>query len=423
MIKEILIEQNLHWQGKQKSYVRRERLDTLVSYLPLKQIITITGIRRCGKSTLTKEAINYLIEHGTEAKNILFVNLEHPYFLEYRHDPNYLGVIYDTYLKLFNPEGKVYVVFDEIQYFDSWQVYIKSKYESSDIKFIITGSNSSMLSNELITLLSGRSLNIHLNTFSFTEFLDFKEIAYGSELDQITNKIEIYRAKEEYLKWGGFYEVMEIDDEAIKKEILLSYAKNIIYQDIVPRYNIRNSEVVERLFFYLLSMTTGQLNYSALAQTFQVSDKTIKEYINYFEDVFLLKRIDRFHNKPKERIKSSKKIYTLDNGLMQIAPKNTKNFGASLENWVFTILSAEDPELSYIKEVKEIDFYSQKTLYQVAYTIEDERRKKRELEAFESFSYISSSRCLITFDTREEIENIENESIDTFIFAKMRGRG
>ena len=77
-------------------------------------------------------------------------------------------------MKLMNPKGKVYIIFDEVQFFDNWQVYIKSKYESHDIKFIITGSNSSLLSNELNTLLSGRSLNVHLSSFSFKEFLNFK---------------------------------------------------------------------------------------------------------------------------------------------------------------------------------------------------------------------------------------------------------
>lgn len=194
------------------------------------------------------------MENGTDVKNILFVNLEHPYFLEFRHDPNYLENIYDAYLKLFNPQGKIYVFFDEIQYFDQWQVYIKSKYESSDIKYIIAGSNSSMLSNELNTLLSGRSLNIHLDTFSFSEFLDFKGISYKTEYERIAHKIELYKAKEEYLVWGGFYEVMEVDDESIKKDILLSYVKNIIYQDIVPRYNIRNSEVGKDCFFTYFPM-------------------------------------------------------------------------------------------------------------------------------------------------------------------------
>ncbi len=418
MLKDILIEQNLHWKNKQHTYVKRELLDKLISYLPLKQIITITGIRRCGKSTLAKEAIYHLIENGVEASNILFVNLEHPYFLEFRHDPNYLGEIYDAYLKLFNPKDKVYVVFDEIQYFDQWQVYIKSKYESSDIKYIITGSNSSMLSNDLNTLLSGRSLNIHLDTFSFSEFLDFKHIAYHNEFERISNKIEIYKAKEEYLKWGGFYEVMEVADESIKKDILLSYVKNILYQDIIPRYNIRNSEVVERLFFYLLSNVTTQLNYSTLSDMFSVSDKTIKEYINYFEDVFLLKRIDRYHTKTKERIKSTKKIYTLDNGLMQVASKNSKNLGNALENWVFTALNRENEALYYLKDGKEIDFYAQDTLYQVSYVIEDAKTKKREVDAFSSFSNIATKKSLITFDTEETIENIEVISIDNFLLSK-----
>jgi predicted AAA+ superfamily ATPase len=417
MIKEILIEQNPHWANKQKTFITRDTLDKLISYLPLKQIITVTGIRRCGKSSLVKDAINYLIKNQTNPQNILFVNLEHPYFIEFRHNANYLEVIYDTYMKLFNPKGRIYVIFDEIQYFNNWQVYIKSKYESSDIKFIITGSNSSMLSNELNTLLSGRSLNIHLSTFSFTEFLDFKNIKYDTQIDIVSNKIEIYRAKEEYLKWGGFYEVMEVEDESIKKDILTSYAKNIIYQDIVPRYNIRHSEVIERLFFYLLSIVSSQLNYSSLSNIFEVSDKSIKEYIRYFEDVFLLKRIDRFHNKQKERIKSSKKVYTLDNGFNQIAIKNSKNLGVLLENWVFNILSLQHENITYLKDVKEIDFYTTNHLYQVSYDISDDKTRQRELNAFKYFNKDGKKdNTLITFDTNEKNDSVNIVSVERFIF-------
>ncbi|WP_321777501.1 ATP-binding protein [Sulfurimonas sp.] len=248
-MKNILIEQNYHWNGVKETSIKREKLQTLIEYLPLKQIITITGIRRCGKSTLARLAIDYLINDGVEPKNILFVNLEQPYFLEHRHNADYLNTIYEEYIKFINPKGKIYIFLDEIQFFENWQVYIKSKYESSDIKFIITGSNSSMLSNDLNTLLSGRSLNIHLDTFTFKEFLDYKEIDCSSEYAQVKNKIDIKRAMDEYIKWGGFFEVFEIENETIKKEILISYAKNILYQDIVPRYKIRNSEVLERLFF------------------------------------------------------------------------------------------------------------------------------------------------------------------------------
>ncbi len=412
-MKEILIEQNIHWNNIWYKSIKREALDKFISYLPLKQIITITGVRRCGKSTLAKQAVNYLIDSGISSKNILFINLENPYFLEYRHDPNYFNTIIEEYIKLMSPQGKIYCFFDEVQYFANWQVYIKSKYESSDIKFIITGSNSSMLSNDLNTLLSGRALNIHLDTFSFREFLDYKEIGYANELQRVTNRINIARAKDEYLKWGGFYEVFEIEDEALKKELLIAYAKNIIYQDIIPRYNIRNSAIIERLFFYLLTTAGGALNYTTLSKTFELSDKTIKEYINYFEDVFLLKRIDKYHNKQKEQIKSSKKIYALDNGFLQIAPTNSKNLGILLENAVFNVLNQNNFAVSYMKDGYEIDFRIESTLYQVSYEFNNKKTKQRELRAFESLDpsnvYLHK---LITYDDNTVEENIFIESFD-----------
>lgn len=415
MIKNILNEQNRHWFNEKKEYVKREKFQILLKYLPLKQVITITGIRRCGKSSLAKMAINHLIENGTNPINILFVNLEQPYFLEYQQDATFLNKIYDEYLKLANPTGKTYVIFDEIQFFDNWEVFIKSKYESSDIKFIVTGSNSSMLSSELATMLTGRSLNIHLDTFSFKEFLDYKNIDYSSELMQIKNKIQIARAKEEYLKWGGFYEVFGIEDEFTKKNLLISYARNIIYQDIVPRYNIRNSQTVEKLFFYLLNSATTILNYTTLSNTFELSDKTIKEYISYFEETFVMKRMDRYHAKPKERIKSVKKIYIKDNGFLQIAPKKTPNLGTLLENSIYNYLYSKTEEITYMNDTYEIDFYDENTLFQVSYNIEDEKTKQRELRAFEYFKKENQKAKLITFDTDAKMKGIEIISFERFI--------
>ena len=415
-MKELLISQNSHWIGTKLDFIKRDKLSTLLEYLPLKQIITISGIRRCGKSSLAKQAINHLIESGVNPYNIFFINLEQPYFLEYKSDANYLNTIYEECLKLANPQGKIYVIFDEIQFFSNWQVFIKSKYESSDIKFIITGSNSSMLSNDLNTLLSGRSLNIHLDTFSFSEFLDFKEINHSNEIEKINNKIAIKRAVEEYMNWGGFYEVFSIENENLKKEILLSYAKNIIYQDIIPRYNIRNSEVVERLFFYLLSNSCAILNYTTLAKIFEISDKTIKEYINYFEDVFLLKRLDKFHNKEKEQIKSQKKIYTLDNGLLQLSTKFSQNFGQKLENLVFNVLNQNNENLTYLRDNYEIDFYTNKTLYQVSYKMDDEKTLNREINSFKYFNEDKTKESkIITLNESKNIDNIEVISIDEFI--------
>jgi len=416
-VKEILINQNKHWSKEVYKSIKREKLDKLISYLPLKQIITITGIRRCGKSTLAKQVINYLIQNGVNPKNILFVNLENPYFLDYRHNPSYLHTIFEEYLKLLDPKGKIYCIFDEIQFFDNWQVYIKSQYENSDIKYILTGSNSSLLSNDLNTLLSGRSLNVHLDTFSFREFLDYNEIKYNDEFSKIKNKIEIKRAIDEYLKWGGFYEVFGVDEE-IKSEILLSYAKNIIYQDIVPKYSIRNSEVIERLYFYLVSNIGGILNYSTLSDIFGISDKTIKEYIKYFEDVFLLQRVDKYHTKQKEQIKSQKKIYSLDNGFLQIAPKHSKNLGNSLENMVFIELQKKD-KVTYLKELYEIDFKCSNTLYQVSYDLSNIKTKNREFKAFKYLDKENKfNHNIITYNENYEESGIVVESIDEFLSSK-----
>jgi len=418
-MKNILIEQNPHWNNKHINSIRREKLTELIDYLPLRQVITISGIRRCGKSTLAKQVISYLVQNGINPYNIFFINLEQPYFLEYKHNANYLNTIYDEYLKLTNPQGKTYVIFDEIQFFENWQVFIKSKYESSDIKFIITGSNSSLLSNDLNTLLSGRTIGIHLNTFSFKEFLDYKGIAYNNEIERVTNRIDIARAKEEYLTWGGFYEVFDEPKEYIRKELLISYARNIIYQDIIPRYGIRNSNVLERLFFYLLSTATGILNYSKLAKIFDISDKSIKEYINYFEEVFLVRRVDKYHTKPKEKIRSSKKIYVTDNGFLQIANKHSKNLGIALENEVYNVLYANDNSVTYMREKYEVDFYTQNILYQVAYNIDDEKTRKRELGAFNYFKNSNTKACrLISFDRNELIGDIEILSFDEFTLNK-----
>jgi predicted AAA+ superfamily ATPase len=157
------------------------------------------------------------------------------------------------------------------------------------------------------------------------------------------------------------------------------------------------------------------LNYTTLSKTFEISDKTIKEYINYFEDVFLFKRIDRYHTKQKEQIKSIKKLYVLDNGFLQIAPKFSNNLGTMLENSVFNILKSNG-DLTYLKDKKEIDFYTNNTLYQVSYDISDNKTLKRELSAFNHFDFKDAKKLLITYDTDDKIDDVEIVSFEKFVF-------
>ena len=420
----ILLEDNPHWVKKPNEvyndYTYREVLDSALAYLSAKEIVAIIGARRVGKSSLTKLIIKSLLQE-VNPKNIFFINLEKPSFIPYKNDPTYLEKIYEAYLKLANPnmDEKIYFFIDEIQIFDSWEVFIKSKYESANIKFIITGSNASLLASSYATLLTGRVLKLELSSFNFREFLHYKNIAYGSSLEMAKNKIEIKRALDEYLKWGGYYSVFSNTDEEVKLGILKNIAEDIILKDIVPRYSIRNSEAIRDLFFYVVSNATTQLNYAKLAKKIGIDAKMIKEYIGYFQDNFLIKTIPNHHTKLTEQLKSTKKLYLSDNGFLNLGVKRTKDQGPILENMVFTTLNHEN--LTYLLDSKECDFYLNGTLYQVSYNIEDEATKKRELEGLRFFAdkLGKDSGVLITYDRSESLDykgvRVEVLSFDVFL--------
>lgn len=418
-MKSILLEDNVHWvnENPYTQYISRDILKKAISYLKTKEILAIIGARRVGKSTLAKLLMQELLK-SVESKNIFFINLEKPEFLPYKHDASYLSIIFDEYLKLANPDQDktIYFFIDEIQIFRNWEVFVKSKYENSNIKFIITGSNSSLLTSDFATVLTGRVLKLKINSFSFLEFLQYKKIKHSTILEQTKNKIEIKRATDEYMKWGGYFSVISCDDEMIKKEILKNIAEDIILKDIVPRYNIKNSSAIKDLFYYVVSNATTQLNYASLAKKINIDAKMIKEYIGYFEDNFLVSIISNYHTKITEQIKSAKKLYINDNGFLNLGINRSQNIGNRFENLIFNVLASVDDKVTYIKDTYEIDFFSQNTLFQVSYNIEDEKTFKREVNSFKHFSKYSKSYKLISYDTVDNYLDVEIIDFNQFIF-------
>jgi predicted AAA+ superfamily ATPase len=422
----ILVEDNPHWMDSTiyNTFEKREILQKAITLLDTKEIIALIGARRVGKSTIAKLLINELLK-TVEAKNIFFINLEKPDFIPYKNDPTYLEKVYEEYLKLVNPNKnqKIYFFMDEIQIFKNWEVFIKSKYENSSIKFIITGSNSSLLTSNYSTVLTGRVFKLIVHSFNFTEFLTYKKIPYKTKLEQISNKIDISRAKDEYLKWGGYYSVISTKNEMIKKEYLKNIAEDIILKDIVPRYKIKNSSAIKDLFFYLISNATTSLNYSTLSKKIGIDAKMIKEYIEYFEDNFLISTISNYHTKLTQQIKSTKKLYINDNGFLNLGVNRSKNIGNILENTVFNVLAQRYDDITYIKDRYEIDFYVNNHLYQVSYEIADDMTKQRELNAFSHFNKENKKQnILITYDTDETIKNIKILSLENFIFQNIPPR-
>ncbi len=387
MFEQIIIDQNPHWNEKKKiELIERDVFLKYEKFLEINQILTITGIRRSGKSYLLKQIINYLLfEKNINPKNIFFLNLENTFFTKYKEDVTYLEKIYEDYLKLANPKGKIYIFFDEVQFFKNWQVFIKSKYEEGKIKFILTGSNAWMLSSEFSTLLSGRNIEITNFPFSLKEILNYNSIKYNTKIEIIQNRIRIKQIIDEILKIGSFPEIIQLKDKSNYKEILQSYIKNILYQDIVPRFEIKKIAVMEKLFEYLISNFSNPYSYNNLSKIFEINDKTIKEYIKYFQESYLFYEIEKFDYSLKKQKANEKKIYVADIGFINsIAFKFSEDKGKLIENLVFLELIRRKKKVYYHKENKECDFVILENnkitkAIQVSLNLTNEKTKLREI--------------------------------------------
>ena len=391
MFESAIVDQNPHWDGSLYSEgVVREVIARVKEYLPLPHIIALVGVRRSGKSTLARQIINHLIrDNGVPARNILFLNLENPQFSRYRNDVAYLERAYEDYLMLASPEGMVYCVLDEVHYFEEWRVFVKARYERQNIKFIITGSNSHLLSSEFITLLSGRALPIEVYPFSFAEFALASGVAITDTVSVVRERNRLRKLLDDYLHSGGFPETAFISDERVKKELMVMYARNILYQDIAPRFAIKKGVELENLFFYLASNTASLYTFNKLADLVKLSDKTVKDFLSYFHDAYLLFTVDSFSFSVKAQIKSPKKVYLIDTGMAgAVGLKFSENMGRLLENLVFLKLKRRGKELYYYKTANglEVDFVWRENgkvmeLVQVAWELNAAKTRTREVKA------------------------------------------
>lgn len=415
MFEQAIVDQNPHWGGQPYTEgVRRDVLGKILEFLDLPHIISLVGVRRAGKSTIARQAINYLMgEKGINPKNILFLNLETPQFSRFRNDVASLERIYDDYLKLAAPEGTVYCFLDEVHFFPEWQVFVKDRFERKGIKFIVTGSNSRLLSSEFITLLSGRALPVEVFPFSFAEFARARGLDAGDRLEALRDRHRFRGAFDEYLRFGGFPEIAFIEDSALRKEVLVMYARNILYQDIAPRFGVKKAQELENLFFYLTSNVASLYSFNRLAALVGLTDKTVKEYLSFFADAHLLFTLDSFDFSVKEQIRSPKKIYAIDTGMAAATAFSfSENFGHYLENLVFLALRRQGREIYYYKTATglEVDFVCREKgalteFIQVAKDLQGEKTRTRELKAlFRALEETGlQSGTIVTHEDEDEI--------------------
>ncbi len=351
-LSEIIKEQKISLELKDVGMIR-EKLETLPSITNF--AVIISGIRRCGKSTLLHQLL------AEKYPDALYINFDDPRLYDFEISD------FTKIDKIIIEEGisKV-LMFDEIQIIIGWERYIRQKLDEG-YKVFVTGSNASLLSRELGTSLTGRHLTKELFPFSYREFCKFKE--YEKEEASLI----------EYMQNGGFPENLTKSYE----EVLATLLDDILTRDIAVRYNIRDTKGLKRLTMFLLSNIGNLTSANKLKEPSGInSATTILEYISHLENSYLISLLPIFSHSLKKQAVNPKKIYAIDTGLVSSNVSRLKeNAGHKLENLVYNSLRHNYKEIYYHKGVAECDFVivekgAVQQVIQVCHTLDSDNRKR-----------------------------------------------
>jgi uncharacterized protein len=359
-----------------------------------REIITIIGPRRSGKTYLLFAKINELKLNGVSSSKLIYINFEDERLLQL--DVTELNSILEAQ-KESEPEIELkdcYFFFDEIQNIDNWEKFIRRMHDSITKNIYLTGSNSKFLTSDIATALRGRSINIEIHNLSFNEFLSFKTI---DRKKIIQNKGLFVKYYNEYIQYGGYPSVVLNDNIIEKINLLQSYYNTLIQKDLQERYKIQNLELLK--YFcqeiiqnnsYIISL--NKLSNLAKTKGYKFEKNYIYSLYDSIQNVYLGKSISKYSDSFRKSQLSVKKFYLLDNGIYNtIRYKASTNNGVLLESLVFQQLNNnKDNEIFFYKDSNdyECDFVVKNAqimgdvvgLYQVSVNMEDPATLKRELK-------------------------------------------
>ncbi|MFP4197714.1 MAG: ATP-binding protein [Methanomassiliicoccales archaeon] len=410
---EVLLELNPWWRNREFELgkPREGYLSTMERKLRTGEILAVTGVRRAGKTTLIKQLIKRLLDRGVDPRSILFVNCEEPVIAN-REDP--FGELLETYRREIHPGEEVYLIFDEIQNIEGWQGWIKALYDRNRYQIVISGSSSELLESKLSSKLGGRYLQTVVHPLDFREFLQFKGWDLSGRIDLLSKKYQLIQSLSEYLRWGGFPQVVMESDEATRADYLKTYYDSILYRDVGLTYRLRNERVVRELSYYLLSNLPSPFSYNRLGEAMNVDFKTAKEYIGYLERARMVFEVPFFSHSPKTQARNEKKAYCIDNGLRNaVSFVFSRDEGRLAENLVFLEILRRGEKPYYWKGSREVDFVvrgedGNLTAINVSYTDSPLDREIEGLREFqEEFGEKVGGLMLITRDFDASEEGIE----------------
>src|SRR3989344_5811384 len=299
------------------SSIERDILNEILNWFDDNRVIILTGIRRCGKSTMLKQIMK-------NKEHYCYVNFEDERFLDFKAQN--FEILNEVLIEIYdNP--KIYF-FDEIQNIEKFETFVR-RLQDEGKKVVITGSNASLLSKEFGTRLTGRYKSFEVYPFSFSEYLKFKN-ATPAKTDwyDTGKKVGLLKLFEEYLKSGGLPEYMKNKDV----DYIRTLFENILYKDVITRYSIKREKILKELVNILATNSASQITYNSLRNTLGLSNAiTVKEYISYLSNSYLFFEVLKLSYSAKEQLAYPRKIYLIDSAFAQVLGLNfTPNKGRSL---------------------------------------------------------------------------------------------
>lgn len=393
---------------------RDKYLDQLIEVKDLNLIKVITGVRRCGKSTLLLQYKDYLLENGIKDSDILYMSFESAEWYEIKDYKDLYNYIKSKY-----HDKKVYLLLDEVQNVEDWEKAVNSLLVDINCDIYITGSNAYLLSSELTTLLAGRVYTINMYPFSFSEYL---------QINNNTNSQDKYQLFNDYLKYGGMPMLINMkDNERLKTNYLADIKDVVLKKDIIARNKIKDVVFLDNLLRYMSTVIGTLINPSSISDFMKkngsnIDNETVDKYLKMIENAYFIYRVPRYELKGKQLLKTQGKYYFVDNGLKNVlAGFSSYDTGSSYENIVYMELLRRGYEV-YVGKYNdlEIDFVAvspnEKIYYQVTRSLlsEDvENREKKSLLAIND----NYKKVILTMDMayNKIIEGIEVKNIVDFL--------
>jgi predicted AAA+ superfamily ATPase len=337
-------------------FLPRKIYKEVENHLKQKQVTVITGMRRSGKTSIVRQL---LLE--VKSTNKAYLDLEQASLREIFKEKNYDNILLDLSKKFdLKLEEKIYIAIDEIQHAPELPSVIKYLYDHHDIKFIVTGSSSYYMKNLFTESLAGRKKIFELYPLDFGEFLDFKKIYHkDASLEDMTfGNFEYENFKkfyDEYIEFGGFPEVVLSPDIIQKKDLLNDIISSYISIDVQSLSDFKKKEDFYSIIKMLAGRTGTRIDYAKLSKMVGISAITLRNYIGFFEDTYLIHRVSVFTKNTDIEIVKAKKLYFIDNGLVNVLSDISS--GVKFENAVFNQLRHKGGIKYYsMKDGREIDF-------------------------------------------------------------------